>query len=168
MSDLPREEAVSRLASLISDHRVAMLTTIDTDGAPWNRPMGLQKPGEFDGTLALFTSDGTDKVEHIGRNPKVSVAFAKPGDNEYATMTGTARVTNDRAKIHDLWNPFLRAWWPDGPDDPEIRLIEIDVDRAEFWDSPSSILAHAFGLAKAVLTGEAAGGDLGENAQVTL
>lgn len=167
MSDLSRDEAIQKLSDLISNHRVAMLTTIDTDGAPWNRPMGLQKPGEFDGTLALFTRADSDKVKHIERNPKVSLAFQKPGDNEYATMTGTARVTNDRQKIHDLWSPFVRAWWPEGPEDPSIRLVEIDVDRAEFWDSPSSMLVHAFGIAKAVVTGEPAD-DIGENAQVSL
>ena len=167
MSDLSRDEAVAKLTDLIADHRVAMLTTIDTDGAPWNRPMGLQKPGEFDGTLYLFTIAGSDKVEHIERNPKVSVAFSKPGENEYASMTGTARVTDDRETIRDLWSPSVRAWFPDGPDDPNLRLIEIDVDRAEFWDSPASVLVHAYGIVKAVVTGEPAK-DIGENAQVDL
>ncbi len=167
MPDLSRSDAIDKLASLISDHRIATLTTIDTDGAPWNRPMGLQKPGEFDGMLYLFTSKDSDKVKHIARNNKVSVAFAKPSEQEYATMTGTARVTDDRQKIKDYWSVSVRAWWPEGPDDPDIRLIEIDVDRAEFWDSPSSVVAHAFGLVKALVTGEPAT-DLGENAQVDL
>ena len=167
MSDLSNDEALAKLAALIGDHRIATLTTIDTDGAPWSRPMGLQKPDRFDGMLYFFTSADADKVEHIARNPKVSVACAKPSDQEYASMTGTARVTNDRQKIKDYWSVSVRAWWPEGPDDPDIRLIEIDVDRAEFWDSPSSVVAHVFGLAKALANGEPAS-DLGENAQVEL
>lgn len=167
MSDLSREDAIAKLADLISDHRVAMLTTIDTDGAPWNRPMGLQKPGDFDGTLTLFTRADSDKVEHIERNNKVSLAFAKPDDSEYATMTGAATVSNDRDKIRDLWSPFLRAWWPEGPEDPSIRLIEVDVDRAEFWDSPDSAFVHAVGFIKAIVTGEPAH-DVGDNAQISL
>ena len=167
MSDLSRPEAISKLADLISDHRFAMLTTIDTDGAPWNRPMGLQNPGDFDGTLYFFTGQDSEKVEHIGRNPKVAAAFSKPSDQEYVNMTGTARVTHDMAKIKELWSPSVRAWFPDGPDDPNLRLIEIDVDRAEYWDSPASAIAHVYSLAKAMVTGEPAE-DVGENEQVDL
>ncbi|MEL6614396.1 MAG: pyridoxamine 5'-phosphate oxidase family protein [Bacteroidota bacterium] len=147
-------------------HRVAMLTTIDTDGAPWSCSMALPHPGAFDGTLSLFPRADSERVEHIERNAKVSLAFAKPGDNTYATLTGSARVTNDRQKIQNLWSPLVRAWWPDSPEDPSLRSIEIDVDRAEFWDSPSSDLVYAVGLAKALVTGEPAT-SMGENAQVT-
>ncbi|OZC04558.1 hypothetical protein BSZ36_02650 [Rubricoccus marinus] len=164
---MSRSEAVSKLADIISDHRFAMLTTIDTDGAPWNRPMGLQDPGEFDGTLYLFTGKDSEKVAHIERNPKVSVAFSKPDDQEYVTMTGTARVTHDMAKIKEHWSPSVRAWFPDGPDDENLRLIEVDVDRAEYWDSPASVVAHVYSLAKAMITGEPAD-DVGENEKVSL
>ena len=167
MSDLSRDEAIAKLADLIGDHRIAMLTTIDTDGAPWNRPMGLQDPAEFDGTLYMLTRADSEKVEHIARDAKVSVAFSKPSDQEYVTMTGTAAVTNDRQKIHDLWDVTTRAWWPEGPEDPNIRLITITVDRAEYWDSPASAIVYAVGLAKAVITGEPAD-NMGENEQVDL
>ena len=168
MSDTPtRDESVAKLRELIADARVAMLTTIDTDGAPWSRPMGLQKPGDFDGTLYFYTQADTDKVAHIKRTPKVSVSVVQPGDQEYVTLTGTAAVTNDREKIRDLWTLPVRAWYPDGPDDPNLRLIEVEVDRAEYWDSPASMVAYAFGLAKAIATGEPAD-DLGENAKVSL
>lgn len=167
MSDTSREDAIATLADLIADHHVAMLTTIDDDGTPWSRPMGLQDPSEFDGTLYFFSRDDSEKLAHIERNPKASVAFAKPSDQEYVTMAGTAAVENDRQKIRDLWSPSVKAWFPDGPDDPAIRLIRVDVDRAEYWDSPASVVVHAIGLAKAALTGEPAD-DLGENEKVDL
>ena len=167
MSDTSREDALATLTDLIADHHVAMLTTIDDDGAPCSRPMGLQQPGDFDGTLYFLTRDHSEKLAHIARNPKVSVAFATPSDQEYVTMAGTATVENDRQTIRDLWSPPARAWFPDGPDDPTIRLIRVDVDRAEYWDSPASVVVHAIGLAKAALTGEPAD-DLGENEKVEL
>lgn len=167
MSDLSREEALSTLRDLVGDARVAMLTTLDDDGAPWSRPMGLQQPEDFDGTLFFFTRADSEKVEHIGRNSKVGIAFAQPGDQEYVAMAGTASVLNDRAKIEELWSAPVRAWFPDGPEDPNLRLIRVDVDRAEYWDSPSSAVVHAYGLAKAALTGEPAD-DVGENEKVSL
>ena len=167
MPDPSREEAIAKLADLIRDHHIAMLTTIDTDGAPWNRPMAPQDTEDFDGVVYLFTGKDSEKVKHIARNPKVSVAFSKPSDQEYVVMTGTARVTHDMAKIEKLWSPSVRAWFPDGPEDANLRLIEVDVDRAEYWDSPASVLAHVYSLAKATLTGEPAD-DVGENAKVDL
>ena len=47
-----------------------------------------------------------------------------------------------------------------------IRLIHVEVDRAEYWDSPASVLAFALGYAKAVVTGETP--HIGENAKVDL
>lgn len=168
MSDtsLSRDEAVAKLADLIEDIRIAMLTTIDADGAPWSRPMGTQDVA-FDGTLWFFTRADSEKVEHIERNAKVGVAYANPDDQDYVTMAGTARVLNDRGKIRDLWSEPLKAWFPDGVDDPELRLIQVDVDRAEYWDSPASAVVYALGYAKAVLTGQPAT-DLGDNEQVSL
>ena len=40
-----------------------------------------------------------------------------------------------------------------GLDDPDLALLKIEVMGAEYWDSPSSAVMHAYGLAKAVLTG---------------
>ncbi len=82
-------------------------------------------------------------------------------------MAGTAEVVDDRQKAEDLWSEPLKAWFPDGLDDPHLRLIHVDVDRAEYWDSPSSPIVYAIGYAKAVLTGERAD-SLGENEQVDL
>ncbi len=168
MSDTPlsRDEAVAKLADLIQDIRIAMLTTLDDDGTPWSRPMGTQDV-DFDGTLWFFTRADSEKVDHIQRNAKVGVAYSAPDDQTYVTMAGTAQVLNDRGKIRDLWSEPLKAWFPDGVDDPELRLIRVDVDRAEYWDSPASAVVYALGYAKAVLTGEPAT-DIGDNQQVSL
>ena len=167
MSDLSRSEAIAKIADLISDHRVALLTTIDDDGTPWSRPMGLQDQEAFDGSLYFFARADSEKMDHIARNAKVNVAFSKPSDQEYISMAGVATVLNDRQKIQDLWSPSVRAWFPDGPDDDELRLIRVDVDRAEYWDSPASVVVHAIGIVRAAVTGEPAD-DLGENEQVDL
>ena len=166
MSDASRQDQIDHLKGLIDGIRIAMLTTVDDDGAPWSRPMAVQER-EFDGDLWFFTSADSEKIEHIERNARVGVAFSKASENEYVVMAGTASVSNDRDKIRELWSEPARAWYPDGPDAPELRLIHVSADRAEYWDSPASVVAYAFGYAKAVLTGEGAA-DLGDHAQVDL
>jgi general stress protein 26 len=163
-----RNDQIEKLAELVADVRICMFTTVDRDGKPWSRPMATQE-AEFDGDLWFFTRDDSEKVERIGENPNVGVAFAQPGDQEYVTMAGTARVLDDRQKAEELWAEPLRTWFPDGLDDPHLRLIRVEVDRAEYWDSPSSPVVYALGYAKALLTGNKPDSDeLGENEKVDL
>lgn len=101
-------------------------------------------------TLAEATGDapGTTLVEQIERFPRVSVSFADPGASDYVVIAGDAEVSNDRAKIEELWTPFAKAWW-DGPEDPEIRLVTLRPDNAEIWEGPSKLIAYAVMLTAA-------------------
>ena len=121
---------------------------------------------DFAGTLYFFTKADSEKIEHIERNPNVSVAFSDPDDQNYVMMAGTASVLNDRAKIEELWSEPMRTWFPDGADDPAIRLLKTDIHRAEYWDTPSSAVVYAYGYVKAALTGKPA--KPGDHAKVTL
>jgi general stress protein 26 len=160
-----REEAIEKVQGLIEDIDFAMLTTIDTDNVLRSRPMSTQK-AEFDGTLWFFTSDKTHKIDEIERDNRVNVSYAKPDDNVYVSVSGTASISKDRAKMEELWNPILKAWFPDGLDQPDICLLKVDVEQAEYWDSPSSTLVQIYGFVKAIVTGTPARG--GENEKINL
>jgi len=121
---------------------------------------------QTDGMIWFFTSDNTHKIEEIEAQPKVNVAYAKPDDNTYVSVSGTAEVSKDRAKIEELWNPILKAWFPDGLDDPSLCLLKINIDQAEYWESPSGTLVQLFGFVKALATGESA--DWGENKKIQM
>lgn len=153
-----RKEAIGKLGELIKDVEIAMLTTYD-DGALRSRPMQTQE-AEFDGDLWFFTSRETHKIEEIERDNRVNVSYAAPDRNTYVSVSGTASVVNDRAKIEELWNPALKAWFPKGKDDPNIILLKIAVEQAEYWDSSSSAIVKIAGFVKALVTGTRAdGGD---------
>ncbi len=160
-----REEAIEKLNNLIEDIDFAMLTTVDTDGVLRSRPMSTQE-AEFDGTLWFFTSDKTHKVEEIERDNRVNASYAEPKDNVYVSVSGTAAIVKDKTKMEELWNPILKAWFPKGLDDPNICLLRVDVEQAEYWDSPSSTLVQVVGFVKAMVTGQRADG--GENEKINL
>jgi len=160
-----REKAIEKLNALIEDIDFAMLTTADTDGVLRSRPMSTQK-AEFDGDLWFFTSDKTHKVEEINRDNRVNASYAKPENNVYVSVSGTAEINKDRAKMEELWNPILKAWFPKGLDDPNICLLKVEVAQAEYWDSPSSTLVQIAGFVKALVTGKRA--DDGENEKINL
>ena len=158
-----RQEAIEKLNGLIEDIDFAMLTTVDTDGVLRSRPMSTQE-AEFDGTLWFFTSDKTHKTEEIEKDNRVNLSYAKPGDNVYVSASGTASIVKDKAKMEELWNPILKAWFPEGLDTPGICLLKVDVEQAEYWDSSSSTLVQIAGFVKAMVTGQRADG--GENEKI--
>jgi general stress protein 26 len=152
-NEAERNESIKKLAELIKDIQFSMLTTVEADGSLRSRPMATQQT-EFDGDLWFFTGVSSHKVHDIENNPQVNVAFSNPQDQSYVSIKGRAYLVRDQQKAKDLWNPFYRTWFPDGLDDPDLALLKIETEGAEYWDSPSSAVVHLFGLAKALATGQ--------------
>ncbi len=159
-----REESIERIRELTHGIDFCMLTTID-GGYLSSRPMSTLK-FEFDGELWFFTSDSTHKVDEIEKDDRVCVAYSNPDDNVYLSISGRAQVVKDRAKIEELWSPVLKAWFPEGLDDPHLCLLKIPVEQAEYWDAPNSKIVQLFGMVKAIATGQEA--DYGENKKISL
>ena len=153
-----KAETLEKLNLLIKDINIAMLTTID-EGVLRSRPMATQE-ADFEGELWFFTSKQTHKAEEIVKDNRVNVSYSEPEDNRYVSLSGTAELVDDRAKIEELWSAVYLAWFPKGLEDPNLTLLKVSVEQAEYWDSASSSLVTAFGLLKSLVTGErAAGGD---------
>ncbi|MEO7673811.1 MAG: pyridoxamine 5'-phosphate oxidase family protein [Pyrinomonadaceae bacterium] len=157
-----RTESIEKLKSLTEGIDFCMLTTMD-GGYLRSRPMSTQE-FEFNGDLWFFTSDNTHKVEELRKDNRVNVAYSKPDDNTYVSVSGSGEISKDRAKIEEYWSPILKAWFPEGLDDPHLCLLKVSVEQAEYWDAPSSKLVQMFGFVKALATGQEA--DYGENKKI--
>jgi general stress protein 26 len=156
---------IRKLAELMKGIKFAMLTTADADGSMHSRPMATQQV-EFDGDLWFFTGRSTHKVADIGREHHVNVSYASPDDMKYVSVSGRATLIDDRAKMAELWNPAYKAWFPDGLDDPDLALLKVEVDRAEYWDSPGNPVVRLVGFVKAMIGGGSE--SLGENKKIDL
>lgn len=134
VTELRGQEGIERIGALIAEIRFAMMTTVAADGSLDSRPMATQKT-QFDGTLWFLTGSDSRKVNEIAENAHVTLSFADPDEARYVALKGRANVIDDRAKVHDLWSPAYRAWFPGGEDDPQIRVLRVDVTEGEFWDT---------------------------------
>ncbi len=148
-----REESIKKLSEMIEGIQFAMLTTYELDGTLRSRPMATQNK-DFDGNLWFFSGRTSHKIEDLHHNPHVNLAYADSTKNRYVSVSGLASVVEDRKKIEELWSPELKAWFPKGLEDPELCLLQVRIDHAEFWDSPSSKMVQLFGFAKSLVTGE--------------
>ena len=154
---------VQKVADLAKDIRVGMLTTVDEQGHFVSRPMSQQEV-EFDGDLWFFAERDSRKVAHLSANPAASVTLSS--NDTWISMSGTAQVVTDVAKARDLWNPYIEAWLPQGPEDPSVVLIKFTSDTAEYWDTPGGRIASVISFVKAKATGERYSG--GENETVEM
>ena len=157
------DDQTRKVAELLKGERFGFLTTITMDGRLTSRPMTLQEV-EFDGDLWFFAERDSNPVRHIAGSPQVNVGVGSGGT--WVSLTGRARVVENPAKKRELWNSAVEAWFPQGPEDDSVVLLEVEGDSAEYWDSPGGRLATAFSFAKAKITGERIEG--GENEKVEL
>ena len=159
-----RNASIEKLKGMLEDIDFCMLTTID-GGKLRSRPMSTQELGE-NGELWFFTRDNTHKMDEIEADNRVNVAYSKPDDNTYVSVSGSASLSKDRAKMEELWSPILKAWFPDGLEDPNICLLKVDVEEAEYWESTSSTIVQLAGFVKAMVTGQEA--DYGDHGKVKI
>jgi general stress protein 26 len=143
--------STEKLWGMIKDIRFAMLTSED-GGILRSRPM-VASQKVFDGNLWFFTRAGAHKVEEVRQDARVCVTYADPDRQNYVSVSGNARLVRDPAAIAEHWAEVLRTWFPGGKDDPEIALLQVQVTAAEYWDAPNSTMVHAYGYARAMLTG---------------
>ena len=144
---------IQKLGELIEDIRIAMLCTVSKDGTLRSRPMGTQME-DFDGTLWFFTEKDSGKVDEIEEEQRVNVIYSEPKQELYVSVSGMGTVVTDKAEIKRRWNPLYQAWFPKGLEDPNIALLKIDVEKAEYWETPASKVIQLMGFAKAILTGK--------------
>lgn len=161
-----RQDVIKKLGELINATKVGMLTTVaDEEGTLRSRPMATQQV-EFDGDLWFLTSIDSPIANEIEKDHRVNVSYADSSENHYISVSGTARVLRDQKKIKSLWNPWYKAWFPKGVNDPSIALLRVQVDSAEYWDGPSSTILQLAGVVKALATGEQFKG--GEHEKISL
>lgn len=152
MSTAPKSDQIKFLKDKIEDVRIAMLVTVNANHEIHSRPMGTAEVDE-EGNIWFFTNEFSPKVSEISHENKVVLAYSNPSNNTYLSIKGTASLVDDKEKMKKLWNPIIKAFFPDGIDDPKLTLLKIDTEEAEYWDSNSSKMVVGFQMLKAVITG---------------
>jgi general stress protein 26 len=156
------EPTIDHIWDLMESVRFCMLST-------WNgsklrsRPMGAFVRRQ-EGLIYFFSDTRAHKDEEILEFPKVNLGFADTHREKYVSVSATAQVIDDRQKIKELWSIPTKVWWK-SPDDPNIRLIRVKPEEAEYWGAPGNLVSSVK-VAIALVTG--AHVDYGEHKKVSL
>lgn len=143
------QTSVERVWDLMESIRFCMLATRDGERLH-ARPMGAFVRRE-ENAIHFLADVRRHKDDEIRAYPQVCVAFAETGGQKYVSVSGRAEVSNDRGKIRELWSIPAKIWW-DSAEDPNIRVITVTPEVAEYWDSPGTIISD-LKMAVALATG---------------
>ncbi len=139
------------LIDILRKFDTAILVTRHGGGDLHGRPLAIASV-EDSGDIYFSTSVDSPKVTEITSDARVFITLQSRG--QFATITGEAVVSQDRAEIDRLWSEAWRVWFPGGKDDPSICLIRVNIHHAEYWDRGGAKgLAFAFRAMAAVAQG---------------
>ena len=139
MSNMIKQEEIETLRELIKDVDTAMLTTLTEEGLI-SRPMKTQEV-EFDGDLWFFTKKETDKYKEILHDQDVNVAYA---GKSYVSVRGKAQIVEDIEKKKELWSKAYEKIMQTSYDDPNLILIKVKAEAAEYWETGNFTKKIAF------------------------
>lgn len=150
--NLQQSEALAKLKKLVDEVNICMFITRPEDEQS-SRPMATIK-AEEDGTLWFYTHRSSGKTAEINADQDVHLVYAHPGKDSYLDLWGTGSVVNDRQKIKEYWNPMIKAWFPNGVDDPDLCLLKVRPNAAYYWDSESGKMVEFIKILAAAVTGK--------------
>jgi general stress protein 26 len=157
-------EEIQDLKKLIEHMKVGMLTTIDDEGGFRSRPLWTLDVDD-QGRIWFFVSSESRKIhEMLAEHDRVGLSYADLAKQDYVSITGHGEIMRDEQKMKELWNPWVKAFFPRGLNDPDLALLAVTIDKAEYWDAPGSLVKRLQGMLKARATGDT--GPLGDHQKI--
>ena len=148
-----QEQEFKKFKELVEKIKTGILITKSASGELKGRPMATPDV-DAEGNLWFFTNEFSGKVEEISHNNEVFISYAGNDDNNYVVVTGNAFMIDDKTKMKELWNPIIKAWFPEGLDDPRLTLLKVEPTEVEYWTDPSSKIVILFKMLTSIMKGK--------------
>jgi general stress protein 26 len=144
---------LAALRALVERMKVTMLTTVDPSGGLRSRPLHTLELDDG-GRLWFFVSASSAKVDEVlSGEGRVGLSYADQGKMDFVSITGRGELVRDRERMKALWSPWVKVWFPKGLEDPDLAMLCVRIEQAEYWESPGSAVKRLYALAKARATG---------------
>jgi general stress protein 26 len=140
MQRISDAEAWRQVWSLIDAVKVAMVVTLERDDTLHARPMATKQIETEPGRIWFFTNRISLKAAEMKRHRAICLAYADPAQRSFVSVSGAASIVKDVDKARRLWTQDEELWFPDGPEDANLVLVEVAVRRAEYWDVDARIM----------------------------
>jgi len=150
--DLQDTEAIKKMKALCEKAGTCFFCTRITSGGPFaTRPMALLQIDD-EGLLWFLSATDSYKNAEIASDPAVQLLFQGSSYSDFVTLYGQASISQDKAKIKELWGPLLKTWFTEGIDDPRISVIRVAPAEGYYWDTKhGQLVAFAKQIAGSIL-----------------
>ncbi len=132
--DLVGLEAAKKIKELVNKTDICMFCTALGQAPVSTRPMSTQDVDD-DGTIWFFSDSSSNKDMDIRSDSRVQLFYANTSSYSYLSLYGQAEELKDDEKAKELWEPILKTWFPNGPDDPNLMLIRVRPESGYYWDT---------------------------------
>ncbi len=151
--NLDNKQALEKFKKLVEEINICMFITNTAGEQEHTRQMATIEV-EDNGTLWFFTDVRSIKVEEVNMQREVHLVYAHPGKESYLDVWGSASVITDRQQVVDKWSPIVKAWFPDGIDDPNLGLLKVQPVEAYYWESETGKMVQFLKMAASIVTGK--------------
>jgi len=143
------ESHVEKLREMLGKCNVCMFGTFDDESRVTFRPMAHVDVDNL-GNIWFFAGVDTPKAAHVNANPNVYLNFSCEKESTYLAIEGVANVSNiNRDRMRELFSPFVKSWFPQGLDDPNLGLMVVHPLEIDYWiKDESKILTYTKMLTK--------------------
>ena len=133
MTDLTGREAIPQIASLINQIDICLFATRGDDGQLHARPMSNNGQVEWDGQSWFFAPTDGRLVTELRADPAAVAAYRAEEGFAFVSVSGRATIETDPELKQRYWLDDLERWFPSGPADPNVALIRLDAEEAQWW-----------------------------------
>ena len=166
MSNSPADH--DTLWDLIKHIKFGMLTHRHADGELHSHPLTTQNKSMDEGaTLYFFIARSSEIATQVMQDAHVNVSYTDTDKDSYVSVSGRALIVEDMGKKEALWSSMAKAWFPGGPTDPNLALLQVHISHAEYWNVKESKMVQVVKMVTAALTGTPPT-DMGEHKELNL
>jgi len=151
---LRNQDAIDKLAEMVNSIDVGMMGTKSSINAHTHFvPMSRQEV-DADGNIWFLTSIESETCLNIEQHNAVNIVFADPKNYQFLVVEGRAVISRDQQRIDKYWNKMMEGWFDKGKEDPRIRVLKVQTEDAQYWDTASNKLVTLIKMAASAITGE--------------
>ena len=133
------KDGVDKIKELVDKASTCFFcTAIETDKSFETRPMAPQKV-DNNGTIWFLSAKNSHKNLELQENPKAQLLFQGSSYSNYLSLYGKVVISQDKAKIHELWEPTMKTWFTEGEEDARITVLEFIPTEGHYWDTKNGI-----------------------------
>ena len=153
IKNLSHQEAIDKFKDLVKHESTCLFTTRLTQVPLTTRPMGVQKVCD-QGNFWFLSPRDSDKNREIAEDPRVQLFISNTSNYEFLSVYGKATISRDQQKIDEFWNDILKAWFPEGKNDPNISVIKVAPEEGFYWDTKDGKLVSMIKILASAVSGK--------------